>query len=171
MSIKMHAGVSLSGFPVIHICVPLFAIWSFCFDRGMIKVGQGCAPSGDLNIFSTCRNPPQLQRRIVAGEKAGSMGMRLWPPNPETSLLISREILRVKRQFHLMLHLENPGLFYQDEDTWPSVTTETYNNARFFYTLGKHLRGKSRLRFPQSEYPSSTCMDSPRGCWEILIGW
>lgn len=67
--------------------------------------------------------------------------------NPETSLWISEEILRVESWFHLILNLKIPGLFYQDEDILPPPTAETYNNVRF-YTLCKHLRGKAQSAFP-----------------------
>ena len=68
-------------------------------------------------------------------------------PNPETSLWISKEMLRVESRFHLILHWKNPGLFYQDEDILPPPAAETYNNGRF-YSLCKPLRGKAQSAFP-----------------------
>lgn len=45
----------------------------------------------------------------TAGESQTD-GRETLAPTPETSLLIRREILRVKTWFHLILHLEDPGL-------------------------------------------------------------
>lgn len=85
-------------------------------------------------------------------------------PNPETSLWSSKEILRVKSRFHLILHLKNPGLFYQDEDILPLPAAETYNNVRV-YALCKHLRGKAQSAFPTVQIPYSAHRNSTARVW------
>lgn len=54
-------------------------------------------------------SPDGLQRQTLL-RKARLIGSETLAPNPETSLSIRREMLRVKIWFHLILHLEDPGL-------------------------------------------------------------
>lgn len=72
-------------------------------------------------------------------------------------------MLGVESPSYLMLHVKNPGLFCQDEDGLLPPTEETYANVCVFSTLGKHLRGKCRLRFPQLEGPKAPTRTLPAG--------
>lgn len=120
-----------------------------CYDRDD-QSQQGCVSLCNLKIFSTCWALMDFKDRHSWGKpdwRKGDSGPKSWNIN-----LIRREILRVKNWFHLILHLEDPGL----SSKWRHPPTRHSRNVRWCSTF--HILCKQ-------EGKTTTCTSH---YWDVL---
>lgn len=126
------------------MCAPLFAIQSSLLWQRDDQSRQGCVPLCNPNIFSTCWAWWTSKTDTV--EESQTDGSETLAPNPDTSLSISREILRVENWFYLILHLKSPGFLLSK---WEHLTISCLeiNNNIFRFTFSINKKKKCNLTF------------------------